>query len=36
MKNTLRNVFHSSKFVAGFVIFMFLLVMIIVYPIKLL
>ena len=32
MKNTLRNVFHSSKFVAGFIIFMFLLVTIIVYP----
>ena len=32
MKNTLRNVFHSSKFVAGFAIFMFLLIMIIVYP----
>ena len=32
MKNTLRNVFHSSKFVAGFVIFMILLVTIIVYP----
>ena len=32
MKNTLRNIFHSGKFVAGFIIFMFLLVMIIVYP----
>ena len=32
MKSTLRNVFHSSKFVAGFVIFLFLMVMIIVYP----
>ena len=32
MKNTLRNVFHSSKFVAGFVIFMFLLTTIIIYP----
>ena len=32
MKNTLRNVFHSGKFVAGFVIFVFLLVTIIVYP----
>lgn len=32
MKNTLRNVFHSSKFVIGFGIFVFLLVMIVVYP----
>lgn len=32
MKSTLRNVFHSSKFVTGFVIFLFLMVMIIVYP----
>lgn len=32
MKSTLRNVFHSSKFVAGFVIFMFLMVTIIIYP----
>ena len=32
MKSTLRNVFHSSKFVAGFVIFMFLLTTIIIYP----
>lgn len=32
MKNTLRNIFHSSKFVCGFVIFMFLIVMIIFYP----
>lgn len=32
MKSTLRNVFHSSKFVAGFVIFMFLLATIIIYP----
>ena len=32
MKHTLRNIFHSSKFVVGFAIFMFLLVMIIVYP----
>lgn len=32
MKNTLRNVFHSGKFVAGFVIFVLLLVTIIVYP----
>lgn len=32
MKSTLRNVFHSPKFVAGFVIFLFLMVTIIVYP----
>ena len=32
MKSTLRNVFHSSKFVAGFIIFMFLLITIILYP----
>ena len=32
MKNTLRSIFHSGKFVAGFVIFIFLLVTIVVYP----
>lgn len=32
MKNTLRNVFHSSKFVIGFSIFMFLLLMVFIYP----
>ena len=32
MKSTLRNVFHSPKFMAGFVIFLFLMVTIIVYP----
>ena len=32
MKSTLRNIFHSSKFVTGFVIFLFLMVMIVVYP----
>lgn len=32
MKSTLRNIFHSSKFVIGFCIFAFLLVMIVVYP----
>ena len=32
MKSTLRNVFHSPKFVAGFVTFLFLMVTIIVYP----
>ncbi len=32
MKNTLRQVFHSSKFVAGFVIFMAILVTMFVYP----
>jgi len=33
MKNTLRQVFHSSKFVVGFVIFLAILVTMIVYPI---
>lgn len=33
MKNTLRQVFHSSKFVAGFVIFALVLLMMIIYPI---
>ena len=32
MKNTLRQVFHSSKFVAGFVIFVAILLLIIFYP----
>ena len=32
MKNTLRQIFHSSKFVTGFVIFMLILAMMIVYP----
>ena len=32
MKNTLRNVFHSPKFVWGFGIFVFILVFCIVYP----
>lgn len=32
MKTTIRQVFHSSKFVVGFVIFMFILVMLVVYP----
>lgn len=32
MKNTLRQVFHSSKFVAGFVIFCAILLMMIIYP----
>lgn len=32
MKSTLRNIFHSSKFVIGFCIFAFLLLMIVLYP----
>ena len=32
MKNTLRQVFHSPKFVTGFVIFMLILVILFVYP----
>ena len=32
MKNTLRQIFHSSKFVAGFVIFVFILLVMLIYP----
>ena len=32
MKNTLRQVFHSGKFVVGFSIFMFIVLMVIIYP----
>lgn len=32
MKNTLRQVFHSPKFVGGFVIFMLLILTMIIYP----
>ena len=32
MKNTIRQVFHSSKFVAGFIIFVAILLLIIFYP----
>nr|AHF25319.1 ABC transporter permease protein [uncultured bacterium Contig1500] len=32
MKNTLRQVFHSSKFVAGFVIFVIILLTMLIYP----
>ena len=32
MKNTLRQVFHSSKFVAGFVIFVIILLTMFIYP----
>lgn len=32
MKNTLRQIFHSSKFVAGFLIFVFILLLVIIYP----
>lgn len=33
MKNTLRQVFHSSKFVIGFVIFLLILLTVFIYPI---
>jgi peptide/nickel transport system permease protein len=32
MKNTIQQVFHSGKFITGFCIFVFLLLMVIVYP----
>lgn len=32
MKNTLRQIFHSPKFVTGFVIFMFILLTMFIYP----
>ena len=32
MKNTLRQVFHSGKFVVGFCIFTFILLLTVVYP----
>ena len=32
MKNTLRQVFHSSKFVTGFVIFVLILLLMFIYP----
>ena len=32
MKNTIRQVFHSSKFVAGFVIFVAILLTMLIYP----
>ncbi|MBQ0000963.1 MAG: ABC transporter permease [Clostridiales bacterium] len=32
MKNTLRQIFHSPKFVGGFCIFVFILAMMIIYP----
>ncbi len=32
MKNTLKQIFHSGKFLFGFVIFMFILLMCIIYP----
>lgn len=33
MKNTIKQVFHSGKFIFGFVIFVFILLMCIIYPI---
>ncbi len=33
MKHTLQQVFHSPKFVVGFIIFMFIVLTVIVYPI---
>ena len=32
MKNTIKQVFHSGKFLVGFVIFVFILIYIIIYP----
>ena len=32
MKNTLRNVFHSPRFLVGFIIFMFILLNVLIYP----
>ncbi len=32
MKNTIRQVFHSSKFLVGFFIFLFILLTVIIYP----
>ena len=32
MKNTLRQVFHSSKFVVGFCIFAAILLTMVIYP----
>lgn len=33
MKNTLRQIFHSSKFVTGFVIFVAILLVMVIYPV---
>ena len=32
MKNTLKNVFHSPRFLVGFIIFMFMLLTVLIYP----
>lgn len=32
MKNTIKQIFHSGKFVTGFVIFLAILLTIIIYP----
>ncbi len=32
MKNTIRQVFHSGKFLVGFYIFLFILLLCIIYP----
>ena len=32
MKNTLRQIFHSPKFVVGFGIFVFILLIMLIYP----
>ena len=32
MKNTLRNVFHSPRFLVGFIIFMAILLTVLIYP----
>ena len=32
MKNTLKQIFHSGKFVVGFVIFSFIVLTVIIFP----
>ena len=32
MKQTLKNVFHSPRFLVGFIIFMFILLTVLIYP----
>ena len=32
MKNTLKNVFHSPRFLVGFIIFMIILLTVLIYP----
>ena len=33
MKNTIKQIFHSGKFLFGFIVFMFILLTVIIYPI---